>query len=82
MELTLRSPQPTAENTLNKELAAKENEVKLEQFKTELRKSQFIEEIKGDLGVAIKLNPRKVRIIKKPWHVKFKNSLAKLFTKF
>lgn len=82
MELTLRSPQPTAENTLNKELAAKENEIKLEQFKTELRKAQFIEEIKNGLGAEIKLNPRKIRVIKKPWYVKFKNILAKLFTKF
>ncbi len=82
MELTLRSPQPTAEDRLNKELTTKENEVKLEQFKTELKKSQFIEEVRNGLGTQIKLNPRKVRIIKKPWHVKFKNSLAKLFTKF
>jgi len=72
----------TPNKILSKELQVSENEVKLEKFKTELKKKQFIEEIKNGLGAEIKLNPRTIRIIKKPWSVKLKNFLGKIFTKF
>ncbi len=69
-------------DALAKELLAKENEEKLEKFKTQLRKQQFIEEIKNGLGNEIKRNPSAVKVIKKPWTTKLKLGLAKLFTKF
>lgn len=71
-----------SDNEIAKELLAKENEVKLEIFKTELKKAQFIDEIKNGLGSEIKRNPRAIKIIKKPWHQRLKKSLSKLFTKF
>jgi hypothetical protein len=71
-----------SDKIISKELTVSENEVKLEAFKTELKKTQFIEEIRNGLGTEIKLNPRMVKVIKKPWHVKLKNFLGKLFTKF
>ncbi len=70
-----------SENTLAKELLAKENELKLELFKTQLKKAEFIDEIKHGLGNEIKRNPNKVKVIKKTWHQKLKIFLSNLFTK-
>lgn len=70
------------DDTLAKELLAKENEEKLELFKTQLKKAQFIDEIKNGLGSEIKRNPNTVKIIKKSWYKKLKITLGNLFRKF
>lgn len=67
---------------LSKEIQSAENERKLEQFKTTLKKSQFIDEIKAGLGAEIKSNPGRVKIIKKKWYQKLGIALKSLFTKF
>jgi hypothetical protein len=64
------------------ELDALEKANKLEHSKTEMRKSQFINEIKGGLGQEIKANPNKIKIIKKTWKQKVKIFFTKIFTKF
>ena len=49
---------------------------------TELKKSKFIQKIRGDLGVEIKKNPRKVRVIKLSPLKRLGNFITKLFTSF
>ena len=49
---------------------------------TNLKRIQFIEEIKNGLGEEIKKNPNGFKIIKKTKFQRFKLWLAKFFTKF
>ena len=58
------------------------NDIKATKTQTELNKSRFIYEIKSGLGQTIKERPNDVRIIKKPWHQKFKTWIKNIFTKF
>ncbi len=51
-------------------------------YKTVVNKYKFINEIKNGLGVDIKKNPNRVKIIKKTWFQKLCLSLKKIFTKF
>lgn len=67
---------------LNREVKQAENEILLEKYKTALKKTQFINEIKSGLGKEIKSNPNKVKIIKKTWYQKLLIGLKKIFTKF
>lgn len=67
---------------LNREVKQAENEMLLEKYKTALKKTQFINEIKSGLGKEIKSNPGKVKIIKKTWYQKLLSVLKKIFTKF
>jgi len=67
---------------LNREVKQAENEMLLEKYKTALKKTQFINEIKSGLGKEIKSNPSKVKIIKKTWYQKLLSVLKKIFTKF
>ena len=67
---------------LSKELAQAEKDVLLEKYKTALKKSQLINDIKGGLGAEIKKNPNKVKIIKKTWFQKLMENLKKIFTTF
>lgn len=63
---------------VNKELAQAENEKKLEAYKTNVKKAQYINEVKFVLGPEIKKNP-KPKIIKQS---KFKLFLTKLKNMF
>lgn len=59
-----------------------ENDIKGDKFQTEINKNKFIDDIKSDLGKKIKSNPSGIIIIKKPWYVKLKDFIKKIFTKF
>lgn len=65
-----------------KELEDTERLNNLEKYKTALKKAQFVKDIKGGLGVDIKNNPNKVRVIEKTFLQKLGMVLKKLFTKF
>lgn len=67
---------------VSKELDSTEKLNALEKHKTESKKAQFINEVKNGLGKEIKANPRAVKIIKKPWEIRVKMFLKKIFTKF
>ena len=67
---------------IDKELAQAEKEILLEKYKTALKKTQLINEIKGGLGDEIKKNPSKAKFIKKTWFQKFVAAIKKIFTKF
>lgn len=70
------------DNTTNREANKLEKEILVEKYKTALKKNQFLNELKNGLGAEIRKNPGRVRIIKKPWYVKFMITLKKIFTKF
>lgn len=58
------------------------NDIKAQQVQTERAKNKFAQSVISGLGEKVKANPNKVTIIKKPWHVKFKEFIKKIFTKF
>jgi hypothetical protein len=70
------------EKMVNREIKQAENEILLEKYKTALKKTQLINELKSGLGNEIKKNPGKAKIIKKPWYKKILAGLKKIFTKF
>jgi hypothetical protein len=70
------------EKMVNREIKQAENEILLEKYKTALKKTQLINELKSGLGNEIKKNPGKAKIIKKTWYQKFLIGLKKIFTKF
>lgn len=59
-----------------------EAEIKGDKINTIRKKHAFIDEMKSGLGDAIKENPNRVTFVKKPWHVRFRNWLSRVFTKF
>jgi len=59
-----------------------QNDIKAQQMQTDRVKDKFAKSIVSGLGEKVKANPNKVTIIKKPWHVKFKEFIKKIFTKF
>lgn len=63
-------------------LDAIQNDIKAQQAQTERAKNKFAQSVISGLGEKVKANPNKVTIIKKPWHVKFKEFIKKIFTKF
>jgi hypothetical protein len=63
-------------------LEAIENEIKLQQFQTELNKKKFANTIVNGLGKQLKENPNKVKKIEKTKWQKFKEIIKKIFTKF
>jgi C4-type Zn-finger protein len=63
-------------------LDAIQNDIKAQQTQTERAKNKFAQSIVSGLGEKVKANPNKVIVIKKPWHVKFKEFIKKIFTKF
>jgi len=65
-------------NNENSELKKIENQILMDNNKTIMKKSQFINEIKDGLGVKIKAKPR-ATMIKKPWYYKMLNGLKKIF---
>jgi hypothetical protein len=70
------------EKMVNREIKQAESEILLEKYKTALKKTQLINELKSGLGNEIKKNPGKAKIIKKTWYQKFLIGLKKIFTKF
>lgn len=59
-----------------------ENELKGMKVNSELKKSQFISELKSGLGDKVKENPGRVIIIKKSLFQRFKDSIRSMFNKF
>ena len=58
------------------------NQIKSDKISTNLKKQQFINEIKSDLGKEVKKNPGKIRKIEKKWYQKLGLVIKKMFTKF
>ena len=58
------------------------NDIKAQQFQTERTKDKFAKSIINGLGEKVKANPNTIVIVKKPWYVKFKEYIKKIFTKF
>ena len=67
---------------ISREIDQAEREMLAEKYKTALKKVQFANDIKNGLGLKIKANPNKARIIKHSWIKRFLLSLKKIFTKF
>ena len=58
------------------------NNIKANKVQTEIKKEQFISEIKLGLGKEIVKNPNSIIIHKKPWYVKMGDSIKRIFMKF
>lgn len=58
------------------------NNIKADKVQTEIKKEQFISEIKAGLGEEIAKNPNSITIHKKPWYAKLGNSIKRIFMKF
>tara|TARA_R100000084_G_C4534980_1_gene92942 strand:- start:227 stop:418 length:192 start_codon:yes stop_codon:yes gene_type:complete len=61
------------------EIKREENLIALDKEKTQLKKEQFINEIRNGLGDHIKKNGNKVTKIKVSWWVRLKRKITKLF---
>jgi hypothetical protein len=70
------------DDMISNEIDATEKSIQLEKHKTNLKKSEFIREIKSGLGNEIKSNPNAIKVLKKPWHKRLKMFLSKIFTRF
>ena len=58
------------------------NEIKATKQNTELKKEQFINELKSGLGNKVKSNPNKIKIIKKKWYQRLITTIKNIFIKF
>ena len=58
------------------------NDIKATKQNTELKKEQFINELKSGLGQKVKNNPNRVKIIKKKWHQKLITAIKNIFIKY
>ena len=67
---------------ISKEIDETEKQMLLEKYKTAMKKANFVNDIKGDLGTEIKLNPGRATFIKKTWFQKLMLKLKAIFTKF
>lgn len=63
-------------------LDAIKNDMKAQTTQTERAKEKFAKNILNGLGEKVKANPNKVTVVKKPWNVKLKEFIKKIFTKF
>lgn len=70
------------DKSLIREIREAENEIKSDRHITELRKQQFIYEIKNGLGEKIKNNPRAVKTIQKKWYQRLWGWIKNFITKF
>jgi plasmid stability protein len=68
--------------TIEREIELEEREILRDKFLTEMRKTQFVNELKAGLGDEIKNNPRGIKIIKEPRYKRFMTWLKSFFTKF
>jgi len=64
---------------LVRELKKLEKEAKNDEYLTSLKKQQFINELKNGIGDEMKKNLTTIKIIKKPWYVKLKESIKNFF---
>ena len=64
---------------IDREIKQIENEMKADLFMTEIRKKNFIGDLKNGLGEEIKKNPNQVKIVKQPWYKKISNFFKKVF---
>jgi hypothetical protein len=71
-----------SDKMINRETSLAEKDMLVEKYKTALKKSQLINEIKTGLGEKIKKNPGKAKIIKKTWYQKLGLDFKNIFTKF
>lgn len=67
---------------INREIQMIENEMVADKLITDIKKKNFINDIKSNLGTEIKKNPNKVKVIKKSKKEKFFDFIKSLFTKF
>ena len=67
---------------LAKEVQAAEREREMFEYTNNLKKTQFINELKNGLGEEIKEQGGKIVLIKRPWYYKLKTFFKKIFTKF
>lgn len=67
---------------LNKSVKDYEKEILSTRFQTEVKKAQFLTEIKTGLGDAIKKNPNGIKILKKSWRERLRLFFLRIFTKF
>lgn len=58
------------------------NDIRATRENTELKKKQFINELKSGLGEKIKQNPNQVKVIKKSLGERIKLFIRNIFTKF
>ena len=66
---------------ISREQSLADKDVLVEKYKTALKKTQFINEVKNGLGDEIKKNP-KPKLIKKSFTSKIISAIKKVFTKF
>lgn len=69
------------EKAISREQILADKEILVEKYKTALKKTQFISEIKNGLGNEIKLNP-KPKIVKKSFMSKITSVIKNIFTRF
>lgn len=58
------------------------NDIKAISLNTNLKKNQFINEIKSDFGREVKNNPGRIRKVEKKWYQKIGLIIKSIFTKF
>jgi len=67
---------------INREINMIENEMVADKYITDIKKKNFINEIKTNLGSEIKKNPNKVKVAKKSKKERFLKIIKSIFTKF
>jgi hypothetical protein len=67
---------------INREINMIENEMVADKYITDIKKKNFINEIKTSLGSEIKKNPNKVKVIRKSKKERFFDFIKSIFTKF
>ena len=67
---------------MSKEIEQEKKEIIKDKITTAVSKVKFISEIKSGLGVEIKKNPKKIKIIEKTKGQKLLEWFKKIFTKF
>lgn len=71
-----------SDKMIKREIEMIENEIVADKYITEIKKNNFINEIKTNLGSEIKKNPNKVKVKTKSKKEKFFDFIKKIFTKF
>ena len=67
---------------INREIQMIENEMVADKLITDIKKKNFINDIKTNLGTEIKKNPNNVKVITKSKKERFFDFIKSLFTKF
>jgi hypothetical protein len=64
------------------EIGKLESEINFGNYRNDLKKSVFAEQLKRGLGEEIKANPNSYKVIKPSFYERFKSFITKLLTKF